>query len=181
MVERLVAALVLVTLLAGCASQPPAPVIDRDGTARPANTATPPPRPATSNPSPSTLPAPSGSGEAVQQGIPLPDLVPQPAANNPASGAQVDRSATATLLAESRTARRSGDDARAVEVIERAIRLNATQPELWLELADIHLANGRNGEAENCARKALQFGGQQPGIAAEANDLIRRARGTGAG
>jgi tetratricopeptide (TPR) repeat protein len=123
-----------------------------------------PPPPATAPP-PVASPAPA---PAPAPGLPAP--APQP--SRPQSDA---RSASASLLAESRTARAAGRYPQAAASIERALRIDPNNAELWLELGEIQLAQGNAPQAASMARKALTLTGGDRDLESRAERLLRRA------
>lgn len=81
----------------------------------------------------------------------------QPAASAPARS---DASApTLALLRQSERSAESGDLAGAIAYVERAIRLNSRDAELWLRLARLQLAAERPERAEQLAQKAIALAG----------------------
>lgn len=62
---------------------------------------------------------------------------------------------TLALLQQSARARDSGDLESAIGYVERAIRLDPRDADLWLELAGLQLAAGRAPAAEQLAHKAI--------------------------
>jgi cytochrome c-type biogenesis protein CcmH/NrfG len=81
--------------------------------------------------------------------------------------------ATQELLAESRAARASGYLTGAAVSVERALRIDPNDPELWLELGQIQLASGDNAQAASLARKALTLAGDDRDLTARAERLLR--------
>lgn len=74
--------------------------------------------------------------------------------------ARSDASApTLALLRQSERSADSGDLAGAIAYVERAIRLNSRDAELWLRLARLQLAAERPGRAEQLAQKAIALAG----------------------
>lgn len=157
----------LALLAAGCGTAPPPPDPYRVGepVARaPAGGQPrdlPPPAPAPG--------APSGGTGALSSPTPLPAPAPAPgtAPISPASQA---------LLAESRGHLARGDPGQAAATLERALRIDPRQPLLWLELAEIRLAEGELAQAESLAQKALTFTAGQPELERRAESVLRRAR-----
>ncbi len=78
-----------------------------------------------------------------------------------ASGPVPTQTATAALQQDSQMALERGEFARAVALLERAIRIDPNLPELWLDLARVHLKRGSATEAEQFARKALTLTGER--------------------
>jgi hypothetical protein len=81
--------------------------------------------------------------------------------------------ATRELLAESRAARASGNLVDAAVSVERALRIDPNDPELWLEFGQIQLASGDDAQAAALARKALTLAGDDRDLTARAERLLR--------
>ena len=97
-------------------------------------------------------------------------------AGAPGSGADSGSAgAVGELVESSRASRASGDYALALADIERAIRIEPRNPYLWLELGEIHLSGGDNGQAAAMARKALSIAGNDRTASAAAERLLERA------
>jgi hypothetical protein len=152
---RTVLILATVVLLGGCAAATPQP---RQ-----------PERPAP--PSGQTAPTPPG------QASPAPDPVPERPATAPAPAP----GPTLALQRESAHAAAAGDYYRAIALLERAIRIQPADPQLWLDLARVHLRQGAHPEAEQFARKALSLTRGNYTLEQDAWVLIDQARGHGAG
>lgn len=73
----------------------------------------------------------------------VPDRTPDP------------RAPTVALLRQSERSAEDGDLDGAIAYVERAIRLDSRNPELWLRLARLQLAANRPGTAEQLAHKAI--------------------------
>lgn len=117
--DRVIAGLALVILLAGCATTPgsgPAPA--------------PPTR---------DLPPP----EATPAEPPEAEAPPTEPAARPAP------SVSLALRTESAREAASGNTNRAMDLLERAIRIEPDRAELWLDLAELHL---QRGDADRAAR-----------------------------
>ena len=142
-------------LLAGC-TLPPLPEEPRDPTViRPA----PPPAPQPAPPAP----------PLVIEPVPTPEPEPEP--QWPAVSAT-----SAQLLSESRRHQDAGNLAQAATSIERALRIDPRQPLLWLELGEIHLAEGDYVQAEAMAARALNLAGSWRGVQEQAERLRFEAR-----
>ena len=113
---------------------------------------------------PTTQPAESVSGTSP------PTATQTPAADAP------EPSVTLALRDESQRAAESGDLAKAAALLERAIRIEPTNGELWLDLAEIRLAEGDADAAEQLARKAISFAKGRYQLEQKAYSLIDRAR-----
>lgn len=82
--------------------------------------------------------------------------------------------ASLRLLDESQAARDAGDFARAATVVERALAIDPNEAILWIELAEIRLAQGDVDAARTLARKALTLAGADRSISARAERLADR-------
>jgi Flp pilus assembly protein TadD len=82
--------------------------------------------------------------------------------------------ATTLLLEQGRAARRAGLYEDATTAIERALRIEPNNADLWLELGEIKLASGDEEQAAAMARKAVTLEAGDPTIAARAERLIGR-------
>jgi cytochrome c-type biogenesis protein CcmH/NrfG len=147
----------MVVLLAACATQAPAPTRTPP---QPAPTQTVPSRPA-------PRPVPPAS---VPQGVPAPTTPSQPQSRPPSA------SVTLALQDEAQRAATAGDLPKAIQILERAIRIEPDRAELWLALARAHLKEGDAAQAEQFARKALQFTRDQYDLEQQAWVVIADAR-----
>ena len=82
--------------------------------------------------------------------------------------------ATLALLAASREQRIAGNLAGAVATVERALGIAPDDPALWVELAEIRMAEGNPVLAAEMARKALTLTGENTSLAARAQRIINR-------
>jgi Flp pilus assembly protein TadD len=83
--------------------------------------------------------------------------------------------ASVALLAQSRDQRAAGSYAAAASSIERALRIEPSNAELWLELGEIKLADDDPQQAEQMVRKALTLAGSDGVVAARAERLLALA------
>jgi tetratricopeptide (TPR) repeat protein len=98
------------------------------------------------------------------------------AAEAPSARPQSDSArASQSLLRQSRAEREVGDYATATATIERALRIDPSNPALWLELGEIHLAAGNRAQAEAMARKALTLAGDDRALESQGERLLRAA------
>jgi len=67
--------------------------------------------------------------------------------------------ATASLLAAAQSALSDDQPKTAVAYLERAIRINSRDPNLWTQLSAAHLADGKLTAANQHARKAIALAG----------------------
>ena len=93
------------------------------------------------------LPGTSGTAGSREQ-APIPE----------SSGSQ-PASPTTALLEQGRRQSAKGEYDQAVASLERALRIEPTNPWLWLELAQIHRSAGNERQAGGHARKALSLTG----------------------
>jgi Flp pilus assembly protein TadD len=79
------------------------------------------------------------------------------------------------LLQQSRTQRAAGSLPTAKASLERALRLDPNNPEIWLELGELELQTGNASQASTMARKAISLAGRNNSVAARAERLLRAA------
>ena len=97
----------------------------------------------------------------------------------PASAPAAQTPATppaAMLLEQAQSAANDGDYDLAAALVERAMRIDPRNAALYLELAELRLAQGQARQAENVALRAMSLA---PGDRATANaawDVVARAR-----
>lgn len=103
--------------------------------------------------------------------VPEPELEPEAPEINPASQA---------LIRQALDQNAAGDQAGAEASLERALRIDSRNPQIWLELSRLRLAQGNFDQAENLGRKALSLAGSNRDQQAAAQRLIAGAlRGQG--
>lgn len=81
-------------------------------------------------------------------------------------------SPSAALLVQGRTQLAAADYPAAAATLERAIRIEPSDPWLWLELARVHRATGNMPQAEAHARKALALAGDDDSARRAAEALL---------
>lgn len=81
--------------------------------------------------------------------------------------------ATRALLTQSQSERDAGNLGGAAATVERALTIAPDEALLWVELAEIRMAQGDGQLAEEMAQKALTLTGQNSALAARARRLIR--------
>lgn len=157
--DRALLVAAFVSLLAGCVTEEQAPPSRSPYPAPPSQTAprqpTPYPYPTQPVPQPTPSPAP-----------------PQPDRAQP----RTQPSVTLALQDEAQRAATAGDLSKAAQILERAIRIEPDRPELWIELARVHLKEGNPAQAEQFARKALLFTGNRYDLEQQAWVIIADAR-----
>ena len=109
----------------------------------------------------------SGSTTEVSGGVSSEEPAPAPSTGS--------AEAVQELVTSSRTSRASGDYARSLSDIERAIRIEPRNPYLWLELGETHLALDDSRQAISAARKAISVAGSNTAARTAAEDLLERA------
>jgi tetratricopeptide (TPR) repeat protein len=84
--------------------------------------------------------------------------------------------ATGALIAQSRAERAAGSHDRAAASLERALSIDPTRADLWLELGEVELEAGDREQAITLAQKALSLAGGDAAIERRAAELMARAR-----
>jgi predicted Zn-dependent protease len=111
---------------------------------------------------------------------PAPSEVQQPgeaAAIEPVpKSAMSENKAVIALLDRAQTDNSSGQREAAGASLERALRIEPRNPWLWLELAQVRLAQGQYAQAITLARKSNSFAGHQFRAQAENWQVIGKAR-----
>jgi hypothetical protein len=139
----------------------------------------PAPQPVYVPPAPSPSTAPPTAPPSAQPLPPpnVPQSVPPASQSSTApSRPQSDASgASSTLLAQARHERAAGSLAQATASIERALRLDPNNAELWVERGELALQTGNPAQAGTMARKALSLVGTNSAVAARAQRLLQAA------
>jgi len=84
----------------------------------------------------------------------------------------IPASASSTLLAGVDAAIAEGDLERAAALSERALRINPRDALFWYRLASVRAQQGRNGEAEGFARRALSYSADDAALTRQINTLL---------
>jgi len=128
-------------------------------------------------------PEPIAEPEApVVETMALPDssLVPQTPIEAPAPApviaAEPELPAVVALRGQAQNNLNSGEPALAAASIERALRIQAKNPVLWIDLAEIRFAQQKFTQAESTARKALAYAGNKRDINKKAWTIIANSR-----
>lgn len=100
---------------------------------------------------------------------------PAPTTSTTASGSGTVTVASAALLQESRSYQAAQQYDAAAASLERALRIDPRNPELWLELGGLQFALGDANQAENMARKALSLSGASDPVRPRAWTLLAKA------
>lgn len=80
----------------------------------------------------------------------------------------------ATLLAQAQEQASLGEQAQAIALTERALRLEPRNGSAWLALAKLHYSGGDMSKAEQFARRALQFSGGNKPLEQACRELIEK-------
>ena len=147
-------------ILAACGTSPPAPVEERGRTATPAQ-----------------------AHDAAPGGVAQPDLYEQPARavplEDPGRSDSGPGPAIVALLDESDRKLESGNSEAAAAAIERALRIEPSDPYLWHRLAGVRLRQGRLDEAESLAARSISLAAGSPSLLSANWTLIAQARDAG--
>lgn len=206
MSKHAVLLIALVTLLAGCAGsqQRAIPVVESGGPLTPGamrdNRARQSAGTTQTAQQPRVSVMPQGESEAVQTyavpsapigGIEVyhadsvsntPSAAPAPTSPMPignqarlAADEQLD-GAVLALLTTAKQQQGSGDFNGAASSLERAQRIAPREPQVLYRLAEVRLAQGDAGQAEQLAQRGLSYSNGRPALQAGLWDLIARAR-----
>lgn len=127
----------------------------------------------------------SGTAEAAQRPVAESRSPGLPGAEAPAgvpgvqSGAPGARANPAVVALRDTAAEKSraGRPGEAAAALERALRIDPANPDLWARLAEVRLAQGEPRQAESLALKALELSAPgQPLFAARCQRLVAKAR-----
>jgi tetratricopeptide (TPR) repeat protein len=128
-------------------------------------------------------PAPAPETEASRTPLPpreagMPAPMPESSRMPPPASAEPPPQAapaSVALLEQSRSQRAAGSLGAAATSIERALRIDPNNAELWLELGEIKLEDDDPLQAEQMARKALTLAGGDRIVASRAERLLALA------
>ena len=123
-------------------------------------------------PEPSINPAPSSQPPTVQ-----PPNSPSPAPVPPRAPPRENHLSPATraLVTQARTLVSRGDLDGASSTLDRALRIEPSNPLLWIELGRLRLAENDARQAEGCGRKALSLASGDRSAQAQAGRLLADA------
>ena len=85
----------------------------------------------------------------------------QPTPSQPSRQFRLSSASTA-LVKQARTQTGKGDFGSATATVERALRIEPDNPLLWIELGQVHLAEGNAPQAESMGRKAVALSTGDP-------------------
>ena len=118
---------------------------------------------------PVIVPESSSPSLPPAQPPPAPARPPAPPRNNHLSAA------TLALVTQSRTLMAHGDLDGASSTLDRALRIEPSNPLLWVERGRLRLAENDAHQAEGCARKALVLASGDRAAQAQAGRLLADA------
>jgi len=79
------------------------------------------------------------------------------------------------LQAQAKQQQAAGDYSQATATLERALRIDAADPELWLALAQIRLAQGEPAQAADLAHRSASLAPRDTQVHQRAIELQRKA------
>lgn len=121
-----------------------------------------------------TAPVPSAPPAGSAPAIPSPPAASPPPPRPPPRENHLSP-ATQSLVTQSRTLVAHGDLDAASATLDRALRIEPSNPLLWIELGRLRLAERDAHQAEGCARKALSLASGDQGTQAQAGRLLADA------
>jgi tetratricopeptide (TPR) repeat protein len=114
--------------------------------------------------------------EPLDAGAPVEDRAVPPASGSDLASPQASGSAVVALLDTAAIKEQQGDYDTSLAVLERAVRIEPRNPQVWHRLARVNLRHGDAGQAEMMARKSIQFAGNDRQLQAANWRLIAAAR-----
>ena len=118
-------------------------------------------------PEPPRGPEPAPAPEAQQLPAPPPERVPPPRA---------ETTAVAGLMESARADTAAGRLPNAAATLERALRIEPRNAQLWHDLAEVRLRQRDYGQAESLAARSNMFAGSDAGLRAANQRVIDEAR-----
>lgn len=161
-------------IFSGCAPPVTAPPRPSDGTIYDAN-GNPiyVPNPPMPEQRPDAAPPPdrAGTGREAPE-TPSPEPPPRIGAGDGGSGNGHLMAAVSPLREQAQEQMNRGEYDRALATVERAIRIDSTNPELWQLMAQVQLGRGEYDQAEQLARKSNLLAGNNDSLRSENWTLI---------
>ena len=117
--------------------------------------------------------APAASPPSVSAPTPLPAPPPQPTPPPPRENHLSP--ATRSLVTQAHSLMAKGDLDGASSTLDRALRIEPSNPLLWVEIGRLRLAESNAHQAEVCGRKALALASGDRGTQAQAGRLLADA------
>lgn len=124
-----------------------------------------------------TSPSPEVSTRppSASPNVPTPELPPEVPRPAPAPREFRLSPATQSLVAQAHTLQGRGDLLGASSTLDRALRIEPSNPLLWIELGRIRLVEGDAHQAEVCGRKALALASSDQRTLSGAGHLLADA------
>jgi len=133
--------------------------------------------PPPARPVPPAVPAPVPEPAPAPSPLPVPELpAPAPPPPIPPPPPPAGSGATAALLQQGRQQAAAGNYPLATSSLERALRINPNDADIWYELGRVKLGQGDYVQAESMGRRALALAGSDPARRARCEALIADAR-----
>jgi hypothetical protein len=130
-------------------------------------------------PAPRTRPEPQGSTSPLPPPAPEPAAPPAPAPAPPRPPQPPRENhlspATRSLVTQAHTLLAHGDIDGASATLDRALRIEPSNPLLWVELGRVRLVDGNAHQAEVCGRKALVLASGDPASEGQAGRVLADA------
>jgi len=123
---------------------------------------------------PGSPPAPGDAPSTSSAGDPDDSVSGSAAESSPSPVSRPGPGLSLALREDSRAALEAGDPGRAIALLERAIRIEPRRPELWLDLAELHLDQGRPARAQQMADRGAALARGQPELERRASQLLER-------
>ena len=101
---------------------------------------------------------------------------PQPTTTAPNISTQATSQTVLALLNQAKIQEQAGDSERAAAVLERALRIEPRNAQLWHRLALLRLQQGKLGLAESLAAKSSALAGDDDLLKRKNNTIIEQAR-----
>lgn len=128
---------------------------------------------------PSPWTRPQGNTPSLPQPAPEPAPPPAPAPPQPRAPPPPRDNhlspATRSLVTQAHTLLAHGDIDGASATLDRALRIEPSNPLLWIELGRVRLVDGNAHQAEVCARKALALASGDPAAQGQAGRVLADA------
>src|SRR5580692_5534751 len=119
-------------------------------------------------PAGNSVPEPQTPGSSPASPNPPPRAAPPPHENHLSA-------ATSSLVTQARALVSRGDLDGASSTLDRALRIEPSNPLVWIELGRLRLAESDAHQAEGCGRKALALASGDHGSQAQAGRLLADA------
>jgi len=126
-------------------------------------------------PSPWARPEPQGNAPVIPpQPAPAAPPAPAPVAPRPQAPPRENQlsPATRSLVTQAHTLLAHGDIDGASATLDRALRIEPSNPLLWIELGRVRLVDGNAHQAEVCAHKALALASGDPATQGQAGRVL---------